>query len=188
MQKKRIEELNNYYNDYKNGELSKDGNYIKLLDNSNNTAIGFGAKYGDSCDKYYALLTSARINMSSNINGYQVLDDRQLSFYNNKDEINFLMEAKKEITLYYSYFNIYGKIIDTLILNFNFEDNTLTLKKENKDKIFKIEESEDYTYKILKSKIKAIQGVKGLFKFIYKSMHVDSPFNGTLFNALIKTL
>ena len=48
-------------------------------------------------------------------------------------------------------------------LEFNYKNNTITL---NDQKTKKVEEDSEYTFKVLKTKIKAINGTKGLYTFI----------------------
>ena len=63
--------------------------------------------------------------------------------------------------------------IDKSILNIN-------------DKSFKVEPDEKYVHKILKTKIKAYNGIKGLVKFIIQSSDVDSIFNNNCYLTLLK--
>ena len=54
------------------------------------------------------------------------------------------------------------------------------------DKSFKVEPDEKYVHKILKTKIKAYNGIKGLVKFIIQSSDFDSVFNNDCYLTLLK--
>ena len=82
----------------------------------------------------------------------------------NKD-INFNQLEKNNIKVSWN--------IDKSILNIN-------------DKSFKVEPDEKYIHKILKTKIKAYNGIKGLVKFIIQSSDFDSVFNNDCYLTLLK--
>ena len=50
----------------------------------------------------------------------------------------------------------------------------------------KVVEDSDFVYKVLKTKIKSMDGIKGLYKHILEAMHVESPFNCATWNILAK--
>lgn len=54
------------------------------------------------------------------------------------------------------------------------------------DKSFKVDIDPEYTYKILKTKIKANNGIKGLVKFIIQSSDPASVFNNNCYLTLLK--
>ena len=58
-------------------------------------------------------------------------------------------------------------------MRFSYTDDYLVIDGVN----YKVEDSYEWTVKILKTKIKAIGGAKGLFAFIVESYHSDSPWN-----------
>lgn len=54
------------------------------------------------------------------------------------------------------------------------------------DKSFKVDSDTEYVHKILKTKIKAYNGIKGLVKFIIQSSDIDSVFNNRCYLTLLK--
>lgn len=83
-------------------------------------------------------------------------------------------------TLTYNLYNFDGISIDTIEVYFDFEKSTFTVG----NKTYKVEHNSEFTFKVLKTKIKAIDGIDGFYKFVEKSNTIKSPFNCTFFNAL----
>lgn len=54
------------------------------------------------------------------------------------------------------------------------------------EKSFKVDSDTEYVHKILKTKIKAYNGIKGLVKFIIQSSDIDSVFNNSCYLTLLK--
>lgn len=85
-------------------------------------------------------------------------------------------------TLLYSFYSIYGRRIESIFVHFDFDAGTITV---NGNTLPVIDDS-DFVYKVLKTKVRAIGGVKGLYNHILESMHVESPFNTMTFRVLCK--
>ena len=85
-------------------------------------------------------------------------------------------------TLLYSFYNIYGERIKSMLVSFDFDNSTITVNGNT----LKVVEDSDFVYKVLKTKVKAIDGIKGLYKHILEAMHVESPFNCATWNILAK--
>lgn len=67
-------------------------------------------------------------------------------------------------------------------VNFDFDNSTITVN----GRAVRVEKDNEYTYKVLKTKVKSINGIKGLYKHILESMYVDSVFNCATWNVLAK--
>ena len=85
-------------------------------------------------------------------------------------------------TLLYSFYNIYGERVKSMIISFDFDDSTITVNGNT----LKVVGDSDFVYKVLKTKVKAIDGIKGLYKHILEAMHVESPFNCVTWSILAK--
>ena len=83
-------------------------------------------------------------------------------------------------TLQYNLLSFEGEIRNTIELSFDFENSTFTVG----NKIYKVERNSEFTFKVLKTKIKAIDGIEGFYKFVSGCNTVKSPFNCTFFNCL----
>lgn len=79
-------------------------------------------------------------------------------------------------------FNYSGDIKGTKELTFDFKNNTFTIG----NKTFKVEQNSEFTFKILKTKIKAIDGIEGFYNFVSRCNDTKSPFNGSFYNMLDK--
>ena len=82
----------------------------------------------------------------------------------------------------YSFYNIYGERVKSMLVSFDFDNSTITVNGNT----LKVVEDSDFVYKVLKTKIKAIDGIKGLYKHILEAMHVESPFNCVTWSILAK--
>ena len=69
-----------------------------------------------------------------------------------------------------------------MLVNFDFDNSTITVNGNT----LKVVEDSDFVYKVLKTKVKAINGIEGLYKHILEAMHVESPFNCATWNILTK--
>lgn len=85
-------------------------------------------------------------------------------------------------TVLYSFYNIYGQRVKSMLVIFDFENSTITVNGNT----LKVVDDREFTYKVLKTKVKAINGIKGLYKHILESMHVDSAFNCATWSVLAK--
>ena len=85
-------------------------------------------------------------------------------------------------TLLYSFYNIYGERVKSMLVSFDFDNSTITVNGNT----LKVVEDSDFVYKVLKTKVKAIDGIKGLYKYILEAMHVESPFNCVTWSILAK--
>ena len=83
-------------------------------------------------------------------------------------------------TILYSFYSLSGTRVKNLFAHFDFENETITVN----GKTLKVVEDFEYTYKVLKTKIKARGGIKGLYKHILEAMNGDSCFNCMTWNVL----
>lgn len=114
------------------------------------------------------------------INNHKVIDAK----INMENRSIILTLADKEIYLEEINFNAYNvqltKIIKPVInIKFDFNNNTITINNKAK----KVERDNVYTYKILKTKIKAVNGIIGLYNHITQSI-LDNTFNGSVYKSL----
>lgn len=114
------------------------------------------------------------------INNHKVIDAK----INMENRSIILTLADKEIYLEEINFNAYNvqltKIIKPVInIKFDFNNNTITINNKAK----KVERDNMYTYRILKTKIKAVNGIIGLYNHITQSI-LDNTFNGSVYKAL----
>lgn len=70
-------------------------------------------------------------------------------------------------------------------LKFDFENNRLTI---NDKKTLKVENDYEYTYKFMKTKIKAIDGINGLYKHIKEASNPEDFFNNRMYSVLLNTI
>ena len=118
-----------------------------------------------------------------NTTGFQVVEDRKDSkfFEFEYTDNGFIHDIQKHFnTVLYSFYNIYGERVKSMLVNFDFDNSTITVN----GRTLKVEADREYTYKVLKTKIRAIDGIKGLYKHILEAMHVDSVFNTSTYNVL----
>lgn len=82
---------------------------------------------------------------------------------------------------------VLGKIEDKqfkpINLKFDFENNKLII---NDEKILKVENNHEYTYKFMKTKIKAIDGIEGLYKHIKEASKPGNFWNNRMYFILLK--
>ena len=69
-------------------------------------------------------------------------------------------------------------------LKFDFENNKLII---NDKKVLKVENDCEYTYKFMKTKVKAIGGIDGLYKFIKEASDPEDFFNNRVYLTLVKS-
>ena len=120
-----------------------------------------------------------------NANGFQVVEDRKdhpdYDFTYNDNA--FVKDIQKYYnTLLYSFYNIYGERVKSMLVSFDFDNNTITVNGNT----LKVVEDSDFVYKVLKTKVKAIDGIKGLYKHILEAMHVESVCNTMTWHILCK--
>ena len=65
---------------------------------------------------------------------------------------------------------------------FDFDNSTITVNGHT----LKVVEDSDFVYKVLKTKVKAINGIEGLYKHILEAMHVESVCNTMTWHVLCK--
>lgn len=83
-------------------------------------------------------------------------------------------------TLLYSFYSFAGTRVENIIVKFDFDNSTIEV---NGNKRTVVEDSK-YTYKVLKTKIKARDGINGLYKHILEAMNSDSSFNCMTWHVL----
>ena len=120
-----------------------------------------------------------------NTNGFQVVEDRKdhpdYDFTYNDNA--FIKDIQKYYnTLLYSFYNIYGERVKSMLVSFDFDNSTITVNGNT----LKVVEDSDFVYKVLKTKVKAIDGIKGLYKHILEAMHVESVCNTMTYHVLCK--
>ena len=92
-------------------------------------------------------------------------------------------ERVKKVNNYYDLlfcsFSLSGKIIDSYLVKFDFENSNVTISNvEGKTKTINIaEDRQGYVYRVLKTKLSVKDGIQGLYKEIIEHMHVYSVFN-----------
>lgn len=82
----------------------------------------------------------------------------------------------------YNWYNIDGQVIESA--NYEFNGNRLTLEYKGISRTWKVVECNEFTYKVQKTQIKAIDGVEGLKRFIEKANKPDATFNTMFFRAI----
>ena len=120
-----------------------------------------------------------------NTNGFQVVEDRKDSkfFEFEYNDNGFIHDIQKHFnTVLYSFYNIYGERVKSMLVNFDFDNSTITVNGNT----LKVVEDSDFVYKVLKTKVKAIDGIKGLYKHILEAMHVESVCNTMTWHILCK--
>ena len=120
-----------------------------------------------------------------NTTGFQVVEDRKdhpdYDFTYNDNA--FVKDIQKYYNiLLYSFYNIYGERVKSMLVSFDFDNSTITVN----GRTLKVEADREYTYKVLKTKVKAIDGIKGLYKHILEAMHVESVCNTMTWHILCK--
>lgn len=70
-------------------------------------------------------------------------------------------------------------------LKFDFENNKLII---NDKKTLKVENDYDYTYKFMKTKVKAINGIDGIYKHIKEASDPENFWNNRIYSILLKTI
>ena len=120
-----------------------------------------------------------------NTNVFQVVEDRKdhpdYDFTYNDNA--FVKDIQKYYnTLLYSFYNIYGERVKSMLVSFDFDNSTITVNGNT----LKVVKDSDFVYKVLKTKVKAIDGIKGLYKHILEAMHVESVCNTMTYHVLCK--
>jgi|GEM_PF-5508678 len=145
-------------------KISRIGEYVK-----------FSETFGED---YLTFVAKSQKDIRSDISTTLREKNRNLTCSQNCEENEQFNEFEK---ILYVFYNIYGIPTKYMYLYFDFEKNTIST--ENSKKI-KIVESFEYTYKIQKTQIKSKNGISGFYKFIINAMHIDSPYNSSMFNTL----
>ena len=148
-------------------DICKDGKYTKFLKHTKEGRkifLSFVAKNHE--DNYFKVLEMIR---EKGTNGHQCCEIKE---ENNNFE-----------NVFYIQYNIWGQPRKGKFLYFDFEKETVTTEE---GKVYKIVNDYEYAYKIQKTQITAAGGIKGFYKFIVECMHVDSPFNTSIFGVIEK--
>ena len=154
------------------------GTYTKHFNNGKDTILSFDAKCKTKDNHYEA-------GKLCNTKGFQVVEDRKdhpdYDFTYNDNA--FVKDIQKYYnTLLYSFYNIYGERVKSMLVSFDFDNSTITVN----GRTLKVVEDSDFVYKVLKTKIKAIDGIEGLYKHILEAMHVESVCNTMTWHVLCK--
>ena len=97
-------------------------------------------------------------------------------------EINFELKLNKINSILN---NVKDEQFKPINLKFDFENNKLTI---NDKKTLKVENDYEYTYKFMKTKIKAIDGINGLYKHIKEASNPEDFWNNRMYLILLKTI
>lgn len=98
---------------------------------------------------------------------------KEINFKLKLNEINAILNKVKD------------EQFEPINLKFDFENNKLII---NDKKILKVENDYEYTYKFMKTKIKAIDGINGLYKHIKEASNPDDFWNNRMYSILLKTI
>lgn len=154
----------------------KKGTYTKHFNIGEDAILSFDA----TCETKDNHFIAGKI---CNTNGFQCVENRKESkfFEFEYTDNGFIHDIQKRFnTVLYSFYNIYGQRVKNLMVHFDFDNSTITVN----GRTLKVEADREYTYKVLKTKVKAINGIEGLYKHILEAMHVDSVFNTSTYNVL----
>lgn len=80
-------------------------------------------------------------------------------------------------------YNLEGKRFKNIQLEFDFENDKLTIDGKT---ALKVERDWEFTYKFMKTKIKAIDGIQGLYKHIKEAAEPGAFWNNRMFSILSK--
>lgn len=156
--------------------MNKYGYYTKHFTPEKDVILSFDA-ICDTFDNHH------EANKLCGATSFQVIEERKdTKFYEfTYNDSSFVKDIEKYFnTLLYSFYNIYGQRVNNLIVHFDFENSVITVN----DRTLKVVEDREFTYKVLKTKIKAINGIKGLYKHILGAMHIDSALNSSTYKVL----
>ena len=156
----------------------KKGYYTKHFNIAEDVILSFDAVCETKDNHYEA-------EKLCNTTGFQVIEDRKdhpdYDFTYNDNA--FVKDIQKYYnTLLYSFYNIYGERVKSMLVSFDFDNSTITVNGNT----LKVVEDSDFVYKVLKTKVKAIDGIKGLYKHILEAMHVESVCNTMTYHVLCK--
>jgi hypothetical protein len=146
--------------------IIREGNYTKFLSFGNEHVLAFIAKNED--DNFFKVLNMVR-EQNKNYNGFQVCEEKE--------------ERNNFKNVFFIFYNIYGQPKKAKLLQFDFDNNKVITET---GRSYKMTECNEYVYKIQKTQIKAIDGIKGFYKHIIEAMHVDSAFNSHTYNIIEK--
>lgn len=99
-----------------------------------------------------------------------------------KERIIYSIKPNKINSILYKLDDVKFK---NIILDFDFEKSTLIINEKKK---FKVERDHEFIYKFLKTKIKAIDGINGLYKHIKEASEPDSFWNNRMYCILNKAI
>lgn len=164
--------------------IIRNGNYFKFTDARKDITVLAFCPQVEFDSTFRSMTAIQEFTNNNNICGMQKTEDRKelKGFYEMSiSDNNMHVRIEKYFNnVFYSWYNISGQIIKSIIVQFDFDNNTVAIG----NKTYKIEACSEFTFKILKTKIKAIDGIHGFYKFIIEAMHVDSPFNTTTYSLL----
>lgn len=163
--------------------MSLTGKYVKVQKTGSADVLAWVA---DGMDTYHAMKEVQKLLNDSDYNGIQAVEDRvnhadyemNLSLkWNEGEKIN-----RKFETVCYSFINMHGQIVKSIIVQFDFENSLLYTNGRK----YKVENNNEFVYSFLKTKVKARGGIDGLYKFIVEAMDGDSVCNCTTYGVLEK--
>jgi hypothetical protein len=77
-------------------------------------------------------------------------------------------------TIDLKFYNVWGQVVESGKVIIDYDNETITLSS---GKTYKVEPNREYTYKFLKTKIKAVNGIKGLAEYLKEISVSDHPSN-----------
>lgn len=110
-----------------------------------------------------------------------------------KESTNFEFYATESFAKIQKYFNtlVYipyswsGHVLGQPIsLQFDFEQKTVQINGRKRIVV----SDGSYTFKILKTKIRAFNGIYGFYEFVLTCMHTNSPFHNVFYNNVLSKL
>lgn len=80
-------------------------------------------------------------------------------------------------------YHLEGKQFKPLTVDFDFENEVITI---NDKKTLRVEHDREFTYKFMKTKVKAIDGIKGLYRHIKEAAEPGAFWNNTMYSVLLR--
>lgn len=155
------------------------GKYTKFYNNKeDNITLAFIA------ESEYKEDNNLKVCNIINKNNYSLIDNNEIIFRNKETQ-----EGIKDINNYfdsilYCVYNFDGQIIETIIVHFNFKNSTIIFGTGKEIKIKA--ENKEYLFRVLKTCIKSVDGIKGFYKQVLEYAHCESPFNYSFYKVLKK--
>ena len=82
-------------------------------------------------------------------------------------------------------YDLEGKKFRPIIIDFDFEGKRITLDEK---RTLKVERNDEFVYCFMKTKIKAINGIDGLYKHIQEAAEPGDFWNNRMYKVLAKAV